>query len=83
VTRATVTGLLDGLERTGLIMRQSHRSDRRRILVTLTTAGMERMCAAVPNYFSGVQKVMSCLQPAERDALFLLMDKLRQAAVHA
>jgi DNA-binding MarR family transcriptional regulator len=83
VTRATVTGLLDGLERTGLILRQSHRSDRRRILVTLTTAGMERMCAAVPNYFSGVQKVMSCLQPAERDALFLLMDKLRQAAVHA
>lgn len=82
VTRATVTGLLDGLERSGLIQRQSHRSDRRRILVTLTPAGMERMAAAVPNYFSGVQKVMSCLQPCERDALLQLMDKLRNAALH-
>ncbi|WP_238878532.1 MarR family winged helix-turn-helix transcriptional regulator [Achromobacter xylosoxidans] len=39
VTRATVTGLLDGLERDGFVLRQPGLDDRRRVTVTLTPKG--------------------------------------------
>lgn len=41
ITRATVTGLVDSLERRGYVQRQSHPSDRRMILVTITDKGRE------------------------------------------
>lgn len=39
VTRATITGLLDGLERDGFIARRGGLDDRRKIAVTLTEVG--------------------------------------------
>ena len=39
VTRATVTGLLDGLERDGFLSRQAGKDDRRKIRVKLTAKG--------------------------------------------
>lgn len=39
VTPRNVTGLVDALERTGLVQRTSHPLDRRAIVVTLTTKG--------------------------------------------
>ena len=41
VTRATVTGLIDSLERRGYVRRSSHPSDRRRLVVEMTPAGLE------------------------------------------
>ncbi|MEI8333731.1 MAG: MarR family transcriptional regulator [Chloroflexota bacterium] len=41
VTRATVTGLLDSLERRGLVRRSPHPVDRRSLLVEITPAGLE------------------------------------------
>lgn len=39
VTRATITGLVDGLERDGFVLRQGGQADRRKIAVTLTAKG--------------------------------------------
>ncbi|WP_429174314.1 MarR family winged helix-turn-helix transcriptional regulator [Ensifer sp. LBL] len=39
VTRATITGLLDGLERDGFVERRSGLNDRRKIVVVLTETG--------------------------------------------
>lgn len=39
VTRATITGLLDGLERDGFVLREPGQQDRRRVMVTLTAKG--------------------------------------------
>jgi DNA-binding MarR family transcriptional regulator len=39
VTRASVTSLLDGLERDGLVTRQPHAVDRRMIVVQITDKG--------------------------------------------
>ncbi|WP_309239120.1 MarR family winged helix-turn-helix transcriptional regulator [Ensifer canadensis] len=39
VTRATVTGLLDGLERDGFLARQQSKDDRRKVLVQLSPKG--------------------------------------------
>lgn len=41
VTRATITGLLDGLERDGFIVRRFGLEDRRKIAVVLTRLGQE------------------------------------------
>lgn len=39
VTRATITGLLDGLEHGGLVARRPDAVDRRKLVISLTTAG--------------------------------------------
>lgn len=39
VTRGTITGLLDGLERSGLVRRLSHGADRRKLTIRLTPEG--------------------------------------------
>jgi len=41
VTRATITGLLDGLERDGFVTRRSGLEDRRKIAVVLTDKGQK------------------------------------------
>ena len=40
VTRATVTGLLDSLERTGFVRRSPNPADRRSLVVEITPAGL-------------------------------------------
>lgn len=39
VTRATVTGLIDSLERRGYVQRRAHHADRRMLLIAVTEAG--------------------------------------------
>lgn len=39
ITRATVTGLIDSLERRGYVRRQAHQTDRRMVLVEITDVG--------------------------------------------
>lgn len=41
VTRATVTGLLDSLERRGFVLRSANPTDRRSLTVEITPAGIE------------------------------------------
>jgi DNA-binding MarR family transcriptional regulator len=41
VTRATVTGLLDSLERRGFIRREAHPTDRRSVVIEITPAGLD------------------------------------------
>ncbi|GAC1669200.1 MAG: hypothetical protein NVS9B8_11910 [Candidatus Limnocylindrales bacterium] len=41
VTRATVTGLVDSLERRGHVARSAHPTDRRSVVVEITPAGIE------------------------------------------
>jgi DNA-binding MarR family transcriptional regulator len=41
VSRAAMTGLLDGLEEEGYVERDSHPSDRRALMITLTPKGQK------------------------------------------
>lgn len=47
LSQATITGILDRLERKGLVERQRSREDRRRVLVALTPAGRD-LATSVP-----------------------------------
>lgn len=50
VTRATVTGLVAGLERQGLLSREADASDGRRALLSLTPAGTAMITEVLPLY---------------------------------
>jgi DNA-binding MarR family transcriptional regulator len=69
VTRATMTGLIDGLERDELVERIFDPQDRRRISVRLTAAGQARLDAVMPDYYSRLRECMAGLSEAQRTGL--------------
>lgn len=78
ITRGTVSGLIDGLERDGLIERKRQQgSDRRVVTVQLTQAGLMLMDQLLPQYLEGMDMLMSEFTLEDRAALINLMDKLK------
>jgi DNA-binding MarR family transcriptional regulator len=77
VSRATMTGLLDGLERDELIRRVDHREDRRRITITLTANGRRLLDQILPDHFRRVAGLMSNLSANDRKKLLELLGKVR------
>jgi DNA-binding MarR family transcriptional regulator len=63
VTRATVTGLLDSLERRGFVSRSANPADRRSLLVEVTPAGL-----------AVVQELRTIVHRNERDWMSVLSD---------
>jgi DNA-binding MarR family transcriptional regulator len=80
VTRGTITGLLDGLEREGLIQRQPHPQDRRCTLVDLSDLGYGLLDGMLPEHFQVIAALLSPLTPPEQKTLFALLEKLRSGA---
>ncbi len=78
VTRATMTGLLDGLHADELIVRQVHTDDRRRVSVRLTAKGLDVLERVLPDYYRRTSKVMGSLTSDERVQLLSLLKKVNQ-----
>jgi DNA-binding MarR family transcriptional regulator len=84
VTRATITGLVDTLERAGLVTRTPHPDDRRMMSVELTPRGQELLSAILPEHFRQMAWLMAPLAEAERKTLVTLLNKvLTRAAERA
>ncbi len=77
VTRASVTSLLDRLERDKLINRQPHLTDRRMLTVYLTDEGRELMNKVLPLHFAYINAWMSDLSTHEKQISIELLTKLR------
>jgi DNA-binding MarR family transcriptional regulator len=77
VTRATITGLLDGLERSSLIERQAYPADRRMLTIHLTEKGRELLSQMLPDHFCRTTGLMANLSNAEKMMLIELLGKLR------
>lgn len=77
VTRATMTGLLDTLEKDSLILREPEPSDRRTIIVTLTEKGRALIGGILPDYFRLVAGMMNPLDEVERTQLVTLLKKIQ------
>ena len=77
VTRSNVTGLVDRLERQGLVTRQAH-SDRRATLVRLTAEGLEAIDRTVPGHVRMLAGLTQCLSEAEKQSLIRILTKLRR-----
>lgn len=77
VTRGTITGLLDGLQRDGWVARQPHPSDRRMLTVQLTEQGQQLLEQMLPDHFCRTTSLMANLNNAEKKTLVALLAKLR------
>ena len=78
VTRATMTGLLDTLEKDQLTTRETDPRDRRTIHVKLTLKGQALIEGLVPDYFRCVAGIMYPLDEVERTLLVTLLHKIQQ-----
>lgn len=77
VTRGTVTGLLDTLERQGLVRRVPHPEDRRRLLIELTDRGRAVRAEACEELFPTQAQMMSTLTRQEKATFTRLLGKLQ------
>lgn len=78
VTRATVTGLLDSLEKDGYIQRRAHPEDRRAISVYLTDDGRKFLEQISPQHYRRIAGLMAHLSEEERSVLIQLLTKVAQ-----
>lgn len=77
VTRATITGLLDGLERDGLVERRPRPDDRRMLSVHLTGKGQDLMTQMLPDHFCRTTELMAHLSDGEKKTLIELLQKVQ------
>ncbi len=80
VTRATMTGLLDGLEKSGHVRREAHPTDRRMTIVRLTDFGKQFLFDILPTHFGNVNRIMSGMNERELKSLGKLLEKVRESA---
>jgi len=66
VSRATMTGLLDGLEQNGLVAREFVKNDRRTVLIKLTDAGIIKLDDVMPDYYQRIRRCMKDLDEEKR-----------------
>lgn len=69
VTKATMTGFIDGLEREGFISRFMNTVDRRKISIQLTPAGQQKLDEVMPYYHKKVHALMTSLSNTDRDTM--------------
>jgi DNA-binding MarR family transcriptional regulator len=77
VTRGTVTGLLDSLERQRLVRRTPHPKDRRMLLIELTDEGRTILDRLMPEHFQGMCDLLACLSESERKAFAGVLAKIQ------
>jgi MarR family 2-MHQ and catechol resistance regulon transcriptional repressor len=77
VTRANITGLVDGLVEDGLLRRIDHPDDRRVVLAQLTDKAVEFLNWFAPQHHKNIKKLMSVFTVEEKRTFVKLLDKLR------
>ncbi len=81
ITSGTMTNRIDRLERRGLVTRSTSKTDGRKVLVTLTKAGLKKVDAALLDHAANEAAIISVLNPAQRDQLIELLRLLHLAVV--
>ena len=77
VTKANVTGLVDRLERQGLVAR-AESADRRATVVRLTEPGAELLERTTPRHAERLAELTGCLADEEKRTLVRLLARLRR-----
>ena len=78
--RSNVTGLVDRVEKRGLVQRRDVAGDRRAYRVVLTKAGAELVREVLPRYYAGATRICTHLSRARATQL---AEDLRQVACSA
>lgn len=77
VSRATMTRLIDGLERDGLVKREFDSEDRRSFTVSLTSDGQHKLDTLMPDYYRRLNLSMTQVGKARYQQLHELLDALQ------
>ena len=84
ITTASMTSVLDTLERRGLVRRMPHPDDRRKLLVDITPDAEAILDELLPSFHARERDVMSAaLSTSEQRELLRLIAKVQDAAGHA
>ncbi|MCP1310208.1 MarR family winged helix-turn-helix transcriptional regulator [Paenibacillus tyrfis] len=78
VTRATMTGLIDTLERDGLVSRRTSAQDGRQRSVVLTEEGAKKLQAMAPEHFARLEAMVGLLSIEERGVFLDLLGRVTQ-----
>lgn len=78
VTRATVTGLIDTLERDGLVTRRISASDGRQKSVVLTDKGANKLREMAPEHFARLEAMVGLLTAEERTVFLDLLGRVTE-----
>ena len=77
LTSSGTTKRLDRLEQAGLITRAPDPQDRRGVIITLTSAGLELIDAVMEAHLANERRLLGALSESERDRLADLLRKLQ------
>ena len=77
VTAGNLTGIVDRLEREGLVRRTPHPDDRRAVRLLLTRRGARAVAATVPAHHREITRLMATLPARELRTLRGLLGRLR------
>ncbi|MFA9430977.1 MarR family winged helix-turn-helix transcriptional regulator [Egicoccus sp. AB-alg2] len=69
VTKGTLTGVLDTLERRGLVARRRHDEDRRLVSVSLTGEGEKLIAEVYPAFNAQESRIAALLPPEDRERI--------------
>ena len=78
VSRATMTGLLDSLERDQLVERIFDAADRRRVSIRLTPSGQAKLDEVMPDYYRRLRQLMAGISDAEKGVLHSMLERLHE-----
>ena len=81
VTAATITTVLDTLERRGMVERTIDQADRRRQLVSITPAGRQAVDAFLPQIVALQTELMRGFSEDERAQFTAYLDRVRAALI--
>jgi DNA-binding MarR family transcriptional regulator len=77
VTSGNVTGLINAMERDGLVLRQPHPADRRSTLIGMTDTGRRLFARMAPAHAQWIEQAMAGLDRREVEQLWQLLGHLK------
>lgn len=78
VSRATMSGLINGLLRDGLVARKEDNEDRRSYSIRLNAAGQDKLDEVMPDYYPRVKKMMNAIPVQHREDLLKQLILLKE-----
>jgi DNA-binding MarR family transcriptional regulator len=83
VSRANITGLVNGLMRQGLVTRTVHPKDKRAYIVKITKKGEKLLGDLIPRYHQTVNGIMEFLDPADKKTLKQILKQMQKGILKA
>jgi DNA-binding MarR family transcriptional regulator len=83
ITKGTLTGVIERLERKGLVARERNLDDKRSFFVRLTPAGEAAFADVFPKVVAHGKQLFSAYTEADFDAMEAMLGRLRQRIAQA